>query len=89
MKNKLLCTLSAALFTTIFLNPAYAIDFSSKAEYISPPNISYIDHSYTESVPYADTIVYKFRIHNGVKQYRRWNETKGCWVDPYWIDYPA
>lgn len=34
----------------------------------------------------TDSIVYKFRVNNGVKQYRRWNETKKCWVDPYWIN---
>lgn len=33
-----------------------------------------------------DKIVKKFRVYNGVLQYRRWNETKGKWVDPYWID---
>lgn len=39
-------------------------------------------------VPYADVIVTKFRILNGVNQYRRWNETRGRWEDPYWIDLP-
>lgn len=36
-------------------------------------------------VPYADVIVTKFRVVNGVTQYRRWNETKGYWVDSDWI----
>lgn len=36
-------------------------------------------------VPYADVIVTKFRVINGVTQYRRWNETKGYWVDSDWI----
>lgn len=35
--------------------------------------------------PYADVIVKKYRDYNGVIQYRRWNETRGYWVDPYWI----
>lgn len=34
----------------------------------------------------ADKIIYRYRVHNGIYQYRRWNETKACWVDPYWID---
>jgi len=34
----------------------------------------------------ADVIVRKYRINNGVTQYRRWNETRGYWVDPDWID---
>lgn len=38
--------------------------------------------------PYADVIVKKTRIHpvTGKLQYRHWNETKGCWVEPDWID---
>lgn len=40
--------------------------------------------------PYADVIVIKYRVNptTGKRQYRRWNETKGVWVDPYWIDLP-
>lgn len=34
----------------------------------------------------ADIIVKKYRLHNGVMQYRRWNETRGCWVDSDWIN---
>lgn len=37
-------------------------------------------------MPLADVIVVKKRMNNGKLQYRRWNETKGVWVDPYWID---
>lgn len=33
-----------------------------------------------------DIIVKKYRVYNGRHQYRRWNETKQKWVDPYWID---
>lgn len=35
--------------------------------------------------PRADVIVVKFRVYNGVLQFRRWNETWGYWVDPYWM----
>lgn len=34
----------------------------------------------------ADVVVTKFRTYNNVLQYRRWNETRSCWVDPDWID---
>lgn len=40
------------------------------------------DDGYTR----ADVIVTKFRVLNGKVQYRRWNETRGYWVDPDWID---
>lgn len=37
--------------------------------------------------PYADEIVMKFRVIDGKKlQYRRWNQTRGYWVDKKWID---
>lgn len=38
-------------------------------------------------MPMADVIVTKYRLHNGLVQYRRWNKTQGCWVDPDWIDF--
>ena len=35
--------------------------------------------------PYADEIVMKFRVQNNKVQYRRWNQTRGYWVDKDWI----
>ena len=37
--------------------------------------------------PCADEIVMKFRINVKTKQlqYRRWNQTRGYWVDKDWI----
>ena len=35
--------------------------------------------------PYADEIVMKFRVHNNKVLYRRWNQTRGYWVDKDWI----
>lgn len=36
--------------------------------------------------PCSDNIVTKTRLYHGKFQYRRWNSTKGCWVDSHWID---
>lgn len=52
-------------------------------------NISsvYLETVSQEKSAYSqDVIVKKYRIYNGKRQYRRWNETKQCWVDPKWID---
>lgn len=38
-------------------------------------------------VPMADQIIVKFRIYQGKKQYRHWNQTRNCWVEPDWITY--
>lgn len=35
--------------------------------------------------PKADVIVTKYRNYHGTLQYRRWNETRGYWVDKNWI----
>ncbi len=35
--------------------------------------------------PQSDKIIKKWRNNDGVWQYRRWNDTKHCWVDPHWI----
>lgn len=40
-----------------------------------------------ENVCSSDVITIKTRIYQGKYQYRRWNETKQCWVDPDWIDF--
>lgn len=42
----------------------------------------------TQITPRADVIVLKTRLYKGKPQYRRWNETRGYWVDPDWIDAP-
>ena len=37
--------------------------------------------------PCADEIVTKFRLYKKTKlQYRRWNQTRGYWVDKHWIN---
>lgn len=40
-----------------------------------------------EIEPRADVIYWRFRtLSDGTVQKRRWNETRGYWVDPDWID---
>jgi len=43
-----------------------------------PPSIS----------TYAHVIVTQYQYIYGVLCYRRWNQTKGTWVDPYWTQVP-
>ena len=79
MKKRILCALSAALIMATSIPAAFAAN-------VPPVPTSGGER---EIVPYADVIVYKYRIVNGRKQYRRWNETRGYWVDPYWLDIPG
>lgn len=47
--------------------------------------ISDIDDTITPNT--SDIIEYKYRVNSkGQLQYRRWNSTKGYWVDPLWIN---
>lgn len=39
-----------------------------------------------EIQPRIDVIKTYYRVYDGVLQYRRYNETRGYWVDPNWID---
>lgn len=34
----------------------------------------------------SDHIEYYYRIYNGVLQFRRWNATKGYWIDATWLN---
>ena len=37
--------------------------------------------------PYADVIVTKYRYYQGKRQYRNWNHTRNCLVEPDLITY--
>ena len=81
MKKRLLCALGAAAIMTTAVPTAFAADIPQVP---SPQN-----NNESTIAPYADVIVYKYRIYNGKKQYRRWNETRGYWVDSKWLDVPS
>lgn len=58
---------------------------------LSIPQSTYASENYCTSTKYSispcsDTIIKQYRKHNNKLQYRRWNTTKECWVDPDWID---
>lgn len=61
---------------------------AASSDYSNPPVST--QSSDGEIQPRIDVIVRKYRYtDDGRIQYRRWNETRGYWVDPDWIDlYP-
>ena len=65
---------------------------SFTVEAASPITVNAIISTYEKSVEnistYADIIEIKYRINNitGTVQYRRWNASRGVWVDKNWID---
>lgn len=82
MYKKIICAFCTMIMISTFVPVSYAAECLPS---ITPNSSS----SESEIVPYADIIVYEYRIYNGVQQYRRWNQTRGYWVDPYWIDVPG
>lgn len=46
---------------------------------------NYSEHSNAIIMPFAEKVVVKYRVSNKKTQYRRWNQTRNYWVDPYWI----
>ncbi len=73
--KKILVTVAAGVVILNTFNAASAI--ASAAVYSTDDGI----------MPYADEIETKWRYSLGRLQYRRWNATRGYWVDPEWITY--
>lgn len=82
MKKKLLIV--AAICASLFVvAPAVSV---SAAEVESEVQVQ-SEQSDIGIAPCADELVTKFRLIDGKKlQYRRWNQTRGYWVDKKWID---
>ena len=48
------------------------------------PSVPTITTENSAIMPQADVIEVKYRVNNGKLQYRRWNATRGYWVDSTW-----
>lgn len=80
MKKK--CLIAAAICASLFVVAPTAIVSAAEVESeVQTQN----EQSNIGVAPYADEIVMKFRVHNNKVQYRRWNQTRGYWVDKDWI----
>lgn len=44
-----------------------------------------IDNQIDTTISRANVVEYKYRTKNRRLQYRRWNITQNCWIDPDWI----
>lgn len=80
MKKKIVCFIMSMLL----MNTVCLLTVSASVEVPAHENINAAGED--RIVPYADVIETRFRTYKGKLQYRRWNLTKNCWVDPYWID---
>lgn len=68
------------LIATVLVNPMSAMPMAAAPVKVQAAEIPTVD-------PQVDEIVWKFRtLSDGTIQKRRWNATRGYWVDPYWIN---
>ena len=79
--------LAFLLLAISFISFSSTISAKASQSLTIPPTTVSISASSSPGITlFADVIVYKFRTaSNGTKQYRRWNESRNYWVDPYWI----
>lgn len=71
MKKKIMMFVFSAM---LILSPALSVRAKITNDFVQ-----------SISLQREDVIVKKYRVFNGVLQYRRWNETRGYWVDKKWI----
>ena len=76
------------LITHIVFNiTVFLLVFTAMPAAFSFTGISPVKVHASEITPRADVIYWRYRtLSDGTIQKRRWNETKGYWVDPHWIN---
>jgi len=77
MKKKFIILICMIFTLSLFSMDTYAYEDVNS-------NI-FIEQSGEISTFSVDSIIIVYRVYYGRLQYRRWNETKNRWVDPYWI----
>ena len=87
MKKKIAQKCIAVLSTVILL---FSMGSLPAHAYYTPPEEDIVDTYTIEGGirPFADFIETYYRYVNDVLQKRRWNATRGYWVDPAWVVVP-
>lgn len=68
------------LIATVLVNPISVMPMAAAPVKVQAAEIPTVE-------PQADEIVWMYRTKaDGTVQRRRWNASRNCWVDPYWID---
>lgn len=80
MKRRLLKRLCAFACTVLLMASFAGIHAQAQTPKAEVPSTAM-----QEIVPLAGRIEVYYREYNGKLQMRRWNFTRGYWVDPYWI----
>ncbi|MDO4297343.1 MAG: hypothetical protein Q4C59_02555 [Lachnospiraceae bacterium] len=84
LKKRRNCKIAASMISMICAMHLIQAPASVMSCTLAETNMSV--HYQTATPCSEDIIVIKYRTYNNRLQYRRWNDTKKIWVDPYWID---
>lgn len=74
------------IIVTVILTISVSIPVTAIAKPIETEPISISENTEENSTYTSDKIEYVYRTYNGKLQYRRWNATKGYWIDATWLD---
>lgn len=68
------------LIATVLVNPISVVPMAAAPVKVQAAEIPTVE-------PRVDEIVWMYRtLDDGTVQRRRWNASRNCWVDPYWIN---
>lgn len=84
MKRKFVKKSAAAMLTGLLLVSQAILPIQAD-DTTEPVTETTISDGEDGIMPLADHIVWVYREYNGKLQKRRYNQTTGYWVDPYWI----
>lgn len=78
--------MKTALLLVCMLSTLSSVQLSNPVNPVNQIDVVQVEQANEMITPRADVIKRVYRICDDVLQYRRWNETRGYWVDPDWID---
>lgn len=81
--------MKTALVLVCMLSTLSSVQLPNQVNQVEPVNainVVQVQQGNELITPRADVIKRIYRISHGVLQYRRWNQTRGYWVDPEWIN---
>lgn len=71
----------------LFSTSIFFMAFTTMPTALPSANLTALTVEAEEISPRADQIYWRYRmLSDGTIQKRRWNATKGYWVDPHWIN---
>ena len=77
--------MKTAILLVCMLSTLSSVQLSNPMNQVNKIDVVQVEQANEMITPRADVIKRVYRIYDDVLQYRRWNETRGYWVDPDWI----